>query len=277
MHSGTDAGSPLAVQDLLRLVDCIYAAASAETSWDQPVEEICRMGRFEACTLASVDGLDRRPFILSAHAREPFVGGAPSILSPNPLLTQSMLDSAPGAVWRDNEIMSPGLLETSSFWLDWMLPNRFVSWTGMIIGKRHEKVVCLEIYTRLTLAPEARHFLTKLAPHLTRAWRLSEALRRPAPMPGPVAQARSGDEDVARLARLRAAFGLTRAEARLALALADGRSPAEAAELFDRKLTTVRSQLQQIFAKTGVSRQAELVAMLLGRSDRRWPEHNLTP
>ncbi len=89
MPSGTDAGSPRVVQDLLRMVDCIYAAASAEISWDQPVEEICRMGRFDACTLASVDRLDRRPFILSAHGREPFAGGAPSILSPNPLLTQS--------------------------------------------------------------------------------------------------------------------------------------------------------------------------------------------
>ena len=35
------------------------------------------------------------------------------------------------------------------------------------------------------------------------------------------------------------------------------------AQGFDVKLTTVRSQLQQVFAKTGTSRQAELVAVLL--------------
>jgi DNA-binding CsgD family transcriptional regulator len=64
-------------------------------------------------------------------------------------------------------------------------------------------------------------------------------------------------------ARLRAEFGLTKAEARLALRLAEGSSLASAAQAFDVKLTTIRSQLQQVFAKTGTSRQSELVAMLL--------------
>jgi DNA-binding CsgD family transcriptional regulator len=65
--------------------------------------------------------------------------------------------------------------------------------------------------------------------------------------------------------RLRAEFGLTKAEARLALRLAEGTSLTSAAEAFDVKLTTIRSQLQQVFAKTGSSRQAELVALLLSR------------
>jgi hypothetical protein len=42
-------------------------------------------------------------------------------------------------------------------------------------------------------------------------------------------------------------------------------SPASAALAFNVKLTTIRSQLQQVFAKTGTSRQTELVSMLLGR------------
>jgi DNA-binding CsgD family transcriptional regulator len=66
-------------------------------------------------------------------------------------------------------------------------------------------------------------------------------------------------------ARLRAEFGLTKAEARLALRVAEGSSLASAAQAFDVKLTTIRSQLQQVFAKTGTSRQTELVAMLLSR------------
>jgi hypothetical protein len=37
------------------------------------------------------------------------------------------------------------------------------------------------------------------------------------------------------------------------------------AQAFDVKLTTIRSQLQQVFAKTGTSRQAELVALLLSQ------------
>ena len=65
--------------------------------------------------------------------------------------------------------------------------------------------------------------------------------------------------------RLRAEFGLTKAEARLALRLAEGSSLASAALAFNVKLTTIRSQLQQVFAKTGTSRQTELVALLLSR------------
>jgi DNA-binding CsgD family transcriptional regulator len=65
--------------------------------------------------------------------------------------------------------------------------------------------------------------------------------------------------------RLRAEFGLTKAEARLALRVAEGSSLASAAQAFNVKLTTIRSQLQQVFAKTGTSRQTELVALLLSR------------
>ena len=57
--------------------------------------------------------------------------------------------------------------------------------------------------------------------------------------------------------------GITRAEARLASMLADGMSMEEAAEALLVSIQTVRSQLKSVFAKTGVTRQAELVALLL--------------
>lgn len=58
-------------------------------------------------------------------------------------------------------------------------------------------------------------------------------------------------------------FGLTPAEARLAVALADGLSVEEAAAQLTVAVHTARSQLKAIFAKTGVHRQSELVALLL--------------
>ena len=70
---------------------------------------------------------------------------------------------------------------------------------------------------------------------------------------------------MAAMIRLRAAFGLSKAEARLAFYLAAGASLASMADAFDVKLTTIRSQLQQVFSKTGTGRQAELVALLLSR------------
>lgn len=63
--------------------------------------------------------------------------------------------------------------------------------------------------------------------------------------------------------RIAAMHGLTRAEARLAALLAKGSSLDEAAETLSVSVGTVRSQLKSIFAKTGVSRQPELVALLL--------------
>lgn len=64
-------------------------------------------------------------------------------------------------------------------------------------------------------------------------------------------------EDLERL------FGLSPAEARLATRLADGDGLDEAAHLLGISRNTARSQLQSIFAKTGVNRQGDLVRLLL--------------
>ena len=61
---------------------------------------------------------------------------------------------------------------------------------------------------------------------------------------------------------LQAIFGLTPAEARVALALRRGLSLGEMARDFGVGSVTVRSHLKSIFAKTGTRRQAELVAVL---------------
>jgi DNA-binding CsgD family transcriptional regulator/PAS domain-containing protein len=59
-------------------------------------------------------------------------------------------------------------------------------------------------------------------------------------------------------------FGLTRSEADLALCLAEGCTLDEAAEKMHVTRNTARTYLRFIFSKTGVTRQAMLVRMLLG-------------
>lgn len=61
---------------------------------------------------------------------------------------------------------------------------------------------------------------------------------------------------------LRQLFGLTRAEAALAVALLHGRSPEEIATERGVAMPTVRSQLQSLFAKTDCRRQADLIRLL---------------
>ena len=58
------------------------------------------------------------------------------------------------------------------------------------------------------------------------------------------------------------AFTLSKAEARLIPLLLQGKTPAEIAQTLKLKLPTVRSQLSNIFAKTGTTRQQELIRLL---------------
>jgi DNA-binding CsgD family transcriptional regulator/PAS domain-containing protein len=58
-------------------------------------------------------------------------------------------------------------------------------------------------------------------------------------------------------------FGLTPTEASIAAAIAEGKSPDEISAANGVSLNTVRTHLKKILAKTGTSRQAELVALLL--------------
>ena len=58
-------------------------------------------------------------------------------------------------------------------------------------------------------------------------------------------------------------FGLTPAEIRLSLALADGGSLRSTAERHMISINTARSQLASIFSKTSIKRQVDLVEMLM--------------
>lgn len=62
---------------------------------------------------------------------------------------------------------------------------------------------------------------------------------------------------------LRDLFGLTAAEARLALALVRGETLAEASQASGVRLETSRKRVKEIFVKTGTHRQAELVRVLI--------------
>ena len=64
-------------------------------------------------------------------------------------------------------------------------------------------------------------------------------------------------------ARLQGLFGLTPAEARVAVAIVGGASAKDAAQSLGVSYHTVRHQMQSILEKTGASRQSELVAMLM--------------
>jgi DNA-binding CsgD family transcriptional regulator len=63
---------------------------------------------------------------------------------------------------------------------------------------------------------------------------------------------------------LRSAYRLTRAEVRIATELANGHSVESMAELLGISVHTVRTHLKSLFAKTGTSRQGELIRLVSG-------------
>jgi DNA-binding CsgD family transcriptional regulator len=68
---------------------------------------------------------------------------------------------------------------------------------------------------------------------------------------------------------LRADFGLTKAEARIAKLLADGHPLAEVGELLEITPNTARTHLKRIFSKTDTNRQSSLVKLILSGSASR--------
>ena len=283
MHTAAELQPTRHTQSILQVVDGIYAAACDERPWDQTLTEVCQVGRLDGCALSLLDRLERRRVVLafwgwsSAAKRNAMLGPMPG----SPRLTDRVLQSPPGAIWHHRQIMSDAP-PTTLLRMVREEPTGSLSWTCLVVGKDERQVVCFEVYAgagRASSCPALDDFLRQLAPHLMRAWRLGRMSRSMLP---PVragslsdcnAEAASARDLAAlpALARLRAEFGLTKAEARLALRLAEGSSLASAAQAFNVKLTTIRSQLQQVFAKTGTSRQTELVAMLLscGYASRR--------
>jgi DNA-binding CsgD family transcriptional regulator len=62
---------------------------------------------------------------------------------------------------------------------------------------------------------------------------------------------------------VRQLYGFTASEARFAFELISGRSVGEIAALMQIEMSTARSHLKSIFAKTGTKRQGELVSLLV--------------
>jgi DNA-binding CsgD family transcriptional regulator len=72
------------------------------------------------------------------------------------------------------------------------------------------------------------------------------------------------------LARLVDAFGLTPAEARVAVASSAGKTTLETAHLLGLSPNTVKTHMRRVFAKTGTGRQAELARLVASMATMRF-------
>ena len=126
----------------------------------------------------------------------------------------------------------------------------------MTVRDNHEERFFNELKQYATLYPSVIARLRAAAeagnPHVTKAVNIFADVSRQA--------------EASHLARCSARFDLTLAQARLALFLAEGGTIGEYAEATGVKISTVRTHLKSIFAKTGVNRQTELAILLLDRA-----------
>lgn len=83
------------------------------------------------------------------------------------------------------------------------------------------------------------------------------------PTAGAIVFVRDPSRSMSAIATLRALFNFTPTEARIAQALANGKSIGDIAAAHRATLQTVRKQLKSIFAKTETNRQAQCVAVIL--------------
>lgn len=115
-----------------------------------------------------------------------------------------------------------------------------------VLGTIKDRYSARPRFTIHSSAPESRGDSEAVAAAGTTAAAKSEIFEIPVPS----------------LKRLQSLFDLTAAEARLAQLIARGDSVEEVAQKLSIKMTTARTQLAAVFAKTETRRQAKLVAIL---------------
>jgi DNA-binding CsgD family transcriptional regulator len=74
------------------------------------------------------------------------------------------------------------------------------------------------------------------------------------------------------VAQIMDAYGLTQAEARVALAASSGSTIAETAHALGLSSNTIKTHLRRVFAKTATNRQAELAGLIIATGSVRLPE-----
>lgn len=261
---------------VLDVLDGIYTAATSPAAWDEALTGLADAFGADDAALGTLTPTGIA-WMVSPRTDPSWMARYAPFHAEN-LVWHHIVSSPVGRVVTDDMVVSPVQRARSSYYNEWAQPQGYHHKLGSLIRQEDGRQTVLTLPGRRAFGSEAVQALERLAPHIARAVWLNERLQAE-----PTAPASSGTAPPARPERrradrrskpllepeqaLRRRFGLTPAEARLALEMARGDGKQAAAERLGISYATARSHLSRIFDKTGVRRQAELVRLVLGLPD----------
>jgi DNA-binding CsgD family transcriptional regulator len=169
-----------------------------------------------------------------------------------------------GNVEIGEQLLSNRELVKTEFYQDFLAPNHwFHGCSGLTNVKKSEFSCIYSLHSAGdgVFTSDEIGLCRYLAPHLNTAARIKQRI---ADLKASLDRLLFGEIDTEALAEL----GLTPAETRLAIALFKGQSVDAYADEAAISINTARWHVKQIYAKTGVKRQTELIHLLLKKTAR---------
>lgn len=236
---------------LLDAAALFYDAALYPEHWDDALTQLARLCGAEAAGLRiQSEGVTQRWVGLEPQFNQAYVE---HYWRDDPWAAPASAIPAGTAGYGDM-IVPRSTLERTSFYNELSKPYGLDDLVGGVVSRSDRSLVTLGVMGRshFRFGAAQQRIVERLLPHIGRALSIGDRLQN--------AEARELSPNLEE--RLRHRYGLTRAEAGVALLIAQGLVPKEAAEALGTSWNTVRSQLCRVFAKTGTSRQLELARLL---------------
>lgn len=245
--------------DWFDVVDALYAAALYPRHWDDALGALARLCGAEAAgiriegaalTLRGV-GFDAK---FNAAYAEHYWRDDPWAI-PSRSLTA-------GTASFGEMIVPRKVLERSAFYNELSKPSGLDDMVGGVIERSSQRLVGIGVFSgsKKRFDDREKQLIERLIPHIGRAISIGERL-----LCIPLTEQGSARPTLEE--RLRLTYGLTPAEAKVAIHIGQGLVPKEAAVALGTSWNTVRTQLCRVFTKTHTKRQTEL-ARLLQRLER---------
>ncbi len=245
---------------LLDLIDCIYAASLEKPLWPDAMNRMADlMGGAEATLHFSDTGTGQRIVVAPRSDPDYLVSYREHWVRLNPLM-QHVGKVRAGQLIRFATIVPPDEFERTAFFNEWWAPQGLGTGgmgIALMSGAQAWAGCAVHPDIRRPLNGKAEALFAALRPHLVRAFEIQSRLGSLQVGDG---HAESIDDQIDNLGHR---FGLTRAEAILALEICKGDGREAAAQRCGISVSTAHTHLNRIFSKTGTRRQAELVHLLL--------------